>query len=318
MAFMKDPSVLDRWDCHDFDGDPDYRLGNFVAGPSADCADSNGFFDYHWGTTFTRQPSYTAFGQPQCFASILSDDWMPPQGCDQTGDIETIVPIHEDLAGVSHLDFANTERPAPNIPPLLSDTLTESLSGSGMATVGQGPEYVVKLLDRPSKPDSACPQDFTQPTHLTNQTAQQIAESTTLYYHDPLYQQPLASETELSSMSVASFDFNPLAFPMAVNTTGWPYGALPVSAAHDDMDENMAHHSPLSELFEMPDETDDWAVLMQQDRLFTGAFEMASFDYPVVGTDYQTIGYQTTDSQTSDYQTQRCNPINQSNRPPYI
>ncbi|EFQ25685.1 hypothetical protein CGRA01v4_02247 [Colletotrichum graminicola] len=97
---------------------------------------------------------------------------------------------------------------------------------------------------------------------------------------------------------------NPPSSLMAVITTAWPYGALPVSAAHDDdMDGNMAQLSPLSELYEMPDETDDWAVLMQQDTLFTGAFEMASFDYPALSTDYLTTDYQTTDYQAADYLT---------------
>ncbi|GJC84844.1 hypothetical protein ColLi_07682 [Colletotrichum liriopes] len=75
---------------------------------------------------------------------------------------------------------------------------------------------------------------------------------------------------------------------MAVTTTGWPYGAQPVRAAPDAMDDNMFQHSPLSDLYEMPDETDDWAVLMQQDMLVTGAFEMAGFEYSAMEASYQT------------------------------
>ncbi|KZL88313.1 hypothetical protein CI238_08237, partial [Colletotrichum incanum] len=107
----------------------------------------------------------------------------------------------------------------------------------------------------------------------------------------------------LSYMSVATFnvgrhpnddttthfpEFNPLLSTMAVTTPCWPYGAQPVCAAPDAMDDNMFQHSPLSDLYEMPDETDDWAVLMQQDMLVTGAFEMAGFDYSAMETNYQT------------------------------
>ncbi|KAK2051777.1 hypothetical protein LY76DRAFT_673650 [Colletotrichum caudatum] len=330
MASMKHPPVPDCWDCHDFDGDPAHRLDR-----------DHHSFAWNWGTTspIRRQPSNTALGQPQCLASVLSNDWKPIHECYQAGDMPTMVPIHGDLASSVHpLDLVTMECPAPELAPPHLDTLPESLSDFGMPTSGahdacltfptprrsKGPEgimmapsYVVKLLDRPSKPDSACPQDFTQPTPFANHLAQHIAESTTLYHQDTLFQQPLASETELSCMPAATFDvgrlasddttpfprFNPPSFLMAVITTDWPYGAWPVSAAHHDMDDNMAQQSPLSELYEMPDETDDWAVLMQQDTLFTGAFEMASFDYPAVDTDYQTTGYQASTYQTTDHQT---------------
>ncbi|GKT42997.1 uncharacterized protein ColSpa_03178 [Colletotrichum spaethianum] len=75
---------------------------------------------------------------------------------------------------------------------------------------------------------------------------------------------------------------------MAVTTKRWPYGAQPVCAAPDAMDDNVFQHSPLSELYEVPDETEDWTVLMQQDMLITGAFEMAGFDYSATETNYQT------------------------------
>ncbi|KAK1977798.1 hypothetical protein LZ30DRAFT_762890 [Colletotrichum cereale] len=346
MAFLKDPPVLDRWDCHDFDGGPARRLNenmDFVPG----YADRNHRFAFTWAMAFPvrRQPSYTAHEQPQCVASIMFNDHGPLQGCDPAGDLQTIVLVHQDVANVHPLDLAIMECSAPDLVSAPPGTPPESMSDFGLSSSGapiaclycpslrrpgradgvmmtfsvavdQGPEYVVKLLDRPSNPDSACPQDLTQPTPFANSLAQQIAESTTLYHHDPLYQQPPAFETESSSLSGATFDvgrlasdettpfpeFNPLPLLMAVITTGWPYGAQPVSAAHDDMDDDMAWPSPLSELYEMPDEADDWAVLMQQDTLFTGAFEMASFDCPAVETDYQATDYQTADFQTTNYQ----------------
>ncbi|WQF87028.1 Putative Zinc finger C2H2-type [Colletotrichum destructivum] len=180
-----------------------------------------------------------------------------------------------------------------------------------LLVIRTGPEYVVKLLDWPSKPDRACPNDFTQPTPFINHLAQQVAESTTIYDHhyDPFYQQPSTSETESTYMSAATFNVgrpsnddtithfsgaNPLLDAMAVTTTGWPYGAQPVSAAPDAMDDNMFQHSPISDFLEMSDESDDWAILMQQDMLVTGAFEMAGFDFPT--TMMEETNYQTPDS----------------------
>ncbi|KAK2037321.1 hypothetical protein LZ31DRAFT_600589 [Colletotrichum somersetense] len=305
MASMKHPPVPDRWDCHHFDGDPAHRLDR-----------NHDSFAWNWGTTspIRRQPSYTPLGQPQCLASVLSNDLRSIHECYQAGDMPSMAPIHGHLASsVHHLDLATMECPAPDLAPPHLDTLPESLSDFGM------PSLACFACDMLLTTASRLAKDLnsTQPTPFANHLAQHIAESTTLYHQDTLCQQPLASETELSCMPAATFDvgrfasddttpfpqFNPLSFLMAVITTDWPYGAWPVSAAHDDMDDIMAQQSPLSELCEMPDETDDWAVIMQQDTLFTGAFEMASSDYPAVDTDYQTTDYQATTYQTTDHQT---------------
>ncbi|KAK2024641.1 hypothetical protein LX32DRAFT_569500, partial [Colletotrichum zoysiae] len=334
MASMKHPPVPDRWNCHHFDGDPAHRLDW-----------NHDSFAWNWGTTspIRRQPSYTALGQSQYLASVLSNDLKSVHECYQAGDMPTMGPLHGHLASSVHrLDLATMECPVPDLAAPHLDTPPESLSVFGMPTLGAHDACLTFLTPRRSKgpegimmallPIAACfacdmilttasrlakDLNSTQPTPFANHLAQHIAESTTLYHQDTLYQQPLASETETSCMPAATFDvgrpasgdttpfpqFNPPSFLMAVITMDWPYGAWPVSAAHDDMDDIMAQQSPLSELCEMPDETDDWAVLMQQDTLFTGAFEMASSDYPAVDTDYQTTGYQATTYQTTDHQT---------------
>ncbi|KAK1676285.1 hypothetical protein BDP55DRAFT_112449 [Colletotrichum godetiae] len=74
---------------------------------------------------------------------------------------------------------------------------------------------------------------------------------------------------------------------MAVTTTGWPYGAQPVRAAPDAMNDNTYQNSPFSELFEAPDEGDDWAMLMQQDMLATGDYNMTTFDLSTMEATYQ-------------------------------
>ncbi|KAK1999895.1 hypothetical protein LX36DRAFT_709769 [Colletotrichum falcatum] len=329
MACVQDPPVLDRWNCLDLDRGPPHRLGENV-----DLVDVDGLRAY----ADCRQPSYTALGQPQCFAFTLFNDRMPSQCLDPAGDMQIIVADYEVLANVQPLDFGNAKCPSPDLAPPPSAALLESPSVFGMANLAtkdaclsfrtlrrlRGPADIMMALPYRSQHASACDMilttasrlakdlNFTQPTHLANNLAPHIAESATLYRQAHLFQQPLAPETEPSPMPAATFDvgrlargettpfpqFNPHPFLMADITTGWPYGAKPVSATHDDMDGNMAQYSPLSDLYEVPDEADNWAVLMQQDTLFTGAFEMASFDYPTMGTDHQT----TTASQTTDYQ----------------
>ncbi|WYZ44462.1 hypothetical protein EsH8_VII_000898 [Colletotrichum jinshuiense] len=77
---------------------------------------------------------------------------------------------------------------------------------------------------------------------------------------------------------------------MAATTSGWPYMGQPGWAAPDTMENNniFQHGSPLSELCEMPDDMDDWAMLMQQDMLATNDFDMAGLSFPEMETDYQT------------------------------
>ncbi|KAF6832901.1 zinc finger protein 76 (expressed in testis) [Colletotrichum plurivorum] len=88
-------------------------------------------------------------------------------------------------------------------------------------------------------------------------------------------------------------DIDALLSTMAAPTTGWPSaGGQPVSAApHDPMYNNgflCQYGSPLSDLYEAPDETDDWAVLMQQDMLATGDYPAAGdfFSPNMIGTEY--------------------------------
>ncbi|KAK7460247.1 hypothetical protein Landi51_00495 [Colletotrichum acutatum] len=188
------------------------------------------------------------------------------------------------------------------VPECQDDALIASLDTTkSLDRVGQGPEYVVKLLDRPSELDSARPQEFTQTQPFVNQLAQQIAESTTLYQYDPYYQQPATPETEFYDLSAATITvgrlpsentthhpgFPPSVAVMAVTTTGWPYGAQPVCAAPDAMNDSMYQNSPFSELFELSDEGDDWAMLMQQDMLATGDYDMTTFDPSTMEPTYQ-------------------------------
>ncbi|OHE95999.1 hypothetical protein CORC01_08692 [Colletotrichum orchidophilum] len=214
---------------------------------------------------------------------------------DQRGlpDFLALVPESLDEATIAVLDTTETCQQVSIREP---DGMTQSSS------VGQGPEYVVKLLDRPSELDSACPQEFKQLQPFVNQLAQQIAESTTLYQNDTFYQQLSTSETELYDLSAATItvgrypsekmthhpEFTRSVANMAVTTTGWPSGAQPVCAAPDTMNDTMYQMSPLSDLCEMPDESDDWAMLIQQDMLATGDFDMDAFDLSATEATYQT------------------------------
>ncbi|KAK0379651.1 hypothetical protein CLIM01_02978 [Colletotrichum limetticola] len=210
-------------------------------------------------------------------------------------DFVTPVPVSPDDGQTAHLDIPDTCRQVSfgklnGVMQLLS------------VAVGQGPEYVVKLLDRPSELDSARPQEFTQTQPFVNQLAQQIAESTTLYQYEPYYQQPSTPETEFYDLSAATNivgrlpsentthhpGFPPSVAVMAVTTSGWPYGAQPVRAAPDAMNDSMYQNSPFSELFELSDEGDDWAMLMQQDMLATGDYDMTTFDPSTMEPTYQT------------------------------
>ncbi|OLN81885.1 hypothetical protein CCHL11_07013 [Colletotrichum chlorophyti] len=175
-----------------------------------------------------------------------------------------------------------------------------------MLLIRTGPEYVVKLLERPSKLDSASSQALTQPTPFVSQQAQQIAESTTIYYYHYFNQQSSIFEAEWIDMSASiltvdglvnnTTTYKPegdatLSSSMAATTPGWPYPGLPGCAASDAVDNMFLQGSPLSELYEMPDEINDWAILMQQDMLATGDFDMTGLDFPsTMETDYQAPG----------------------------
>ncbi|KAK2773032.1 hypothetical protein CKAH01_13696 [Colletotrichum kahawae] len=165
-------------------------------------------------------------------------------------------------------------------------------------SVGQGPEYVVKLLERTSKlDDSRSHIAHTQPTPFVNRYAQHIAESTTIYDHhyNHFDQQPSASHTELIEMSAATStrvgrpegdntthtEIDPLlTTTMAVSSTGWPYGAQPGCAApHDTMENMFTQGSPLSDLYEAPGEMADWATYINEEMLAPSDFTM-NYNYP--------------------------------------
>ncbi|KAG7049136.1 hypothetical protein JMJ78_0013119 [Colletotrichum scovillei] len=366
MASEPDPSVQDRWDTHDFDGDPGrYRCPYNML---------NEFDLDAWATPDPRVTTFVDMGD--AFASEMglnqssilspvefeikdspvdggtSDDggYPPPPlltstrrrrppvqlllrksrhasiacgECREDMIASCSVSSREELASVRLSDLATMEDIrvldflAP-FPECQDDARIASLNNTKsldrvfiwrqddrmtrLLSVGQGPEYVVKLLDRPSELDSARPQEFTQTQPFVNQLAQQIAESTTLYQYDPDYQQPTTPETESYDLSAATITvgrltsentthhpgFPPSVAVMAVTTTGWPYGAQPVRAAPDAMNDSIYQNSPFSELFELSDEGDDWAMLMQQDMLATGDYDMTTFDPSTMETTYQT------------------------------
>ncbi|TDZ16266.1 hypothetical protein Cob_v010848 [Colletotrichum orbiculare MAFF 240422] len=139
-----------------------------------------------------------------------------------------------------------------------------------------------------------------QPSPFVNHYAQLIAEYTTLYDHqEHFYQQYSTSETELTEMSVGTItngsgsespttnypETTPLLSTMAVTTSDWAPAAQSGCAAPDDFMENhvLYQHgaSPLSELCEVPDEMVDWSMLMNQDMLATG-----DFDFSFAETDF--------------------------------
>ncbi|KAJ0303870.1 hypothetical protein COL516b_006312 [Colletotrichum fioriniae] len=278
MASYADPPVQDRWDSHDFDGDPDrYQcLYNM----------SDEFDLDAWATPDPRVTTLVDMGDT--FASEMGMPNSTPVEFEKTD---------------SPIDGGSSDDGGYPPPPLLTFTRRRRPPVQLLLRkVGQGPEYVVKLLDRPSELDSARPQEFTQTQPFVNQLAQQIAESTTLYQHDPYYQQLSTPETEFYDLSAATIPvgrlssentthhpgFPPSVAVMAVTTTGWPYGAQPVRAAPDAMNDSMYQNSPFSELYETPDEGDDWAMLMQQDMLATGDYDMTTFDLSAIEPTYQT------------------------------
>ncbi|KAF4422598.1 Zinc finger transcription factor ace1 [Colletotrichum fructicola] len=114
--------------------------------------------------------------------------------------------------------------------------------------------------------------------------------------HDAGYPRRLAkdltSPTELIEMSAATSttvgrlegdntthtEIDPLlTTTMAVTSTGWPYGAQPGCAApHDTMENMFTQGSPLSELYESPDEM-AWATYINEEMLAPSDFTM---NYP--------------------------------------
>ncbi|KAL0935508.1 uncharacterized protein CTRU02_210099 [Colletotrichum truncatum] len=193
------------------------------------------------------------------------------------------------------------ESPKPNLLEHF-DGITQTLS----VAVGQGPEYVVKLLEGTSNLDDTSLLAHTQPSPFVNHYAQLIAEYTTIYDHhyNHFYQQPSTSETELTEMSVTTIsgdrqlsdttttqpEIDAILTTMAVTPSGWPSAGQPRCAApHDLMDNTFVQGSPLSDLYEAPDETDDWAMLMQQDMLATGDFNNMDYNFPAETNYPQTI-----------------------------
>ncbi|KAF9870176.1 hypothetical protein CkaCkLH20_12262 [Colletotrichum karsti] len=287
MALPIDPPVYDRLDQHDYDGDP----GRLVPHPdrTSSCPSASGCC----GSAFEELSTDHAMIR---YLSLESD----------------YSPLKIEISPHLVTDFTNGENfgvrrgkfrtPASRAASLRD---TKPFPDTGRLPipqqVGQGPEYVVKLLERPSKLDEPCFQAHTQPTPFVNHFAQQIAESTAIYDHhcNHLYQQFSTSETELSEMSVATIsvdrhendltqagsDVLPTT-TMAAPTKGWPAEGRPVCAAPDDlMDPMFTQPSPLSDLYEAPDEMDDWAMLINHDMLATGDFTNMGCTYPTE-TDY--------------------------------
>ncbi|KAK1706626.1 uncharacterized protein BDZ83DRAFT_736043 [Colletotrichum acutatum] len=244
MAPDADPPVQDRWDLHDFDGDPDrYQcLYNM----------SDEFDLDAWATPDPRVTTLVDTGD--AFASEMD---MKP-------------------STLNLVEFENTDSPFDG----------------GSSDDGGNPPPPLLTFGRRRRPPVQL---------LLRKLAQQIAESTTLYQYDPYYQQPATPETEFYDLSAATITvgrlpsentthhpgFPPSVAVMAVTTTGWPYGAQPVCAAPDAMNDSMYQNSPFSELFELSDEGDDWAMLMQQDMLATGDYDMTTFDPSTMEPTYQ-------------------------------
>ncbi|GKT42996.1 uncharacterized protein ColSpa_03177 [Colletotrichum spaethianum] len=135
MGFLKDPPVLDRWDCHDFDGDP----GPQRLDKNMDFADGERLLSTsHWAATIPiiRQPSYKAVGQ-------------------------STISVHgEPIASVEDLDAANMDRHIPDVLSSSYGMIPEALSDFEMAFLdapisclnfptprrSRGPDGIMKTL----------------------------------------------------------------------------------------------------------------------------------------------------------------------------
>ncbi|KAJ0346543.1 hypothetical protein COL154_008035 [Colletotrichum chrysophilum] len=266
MALHHDPPVNDRLDQYDHDGDP----GRLVPEPPWTCA-----LEIDERSDLTRLSLHIGCASDGCdemdCSTITENDYSDDGGC------------HTAPSWTSPVDS--------NMLPILG-----SLPNM-MQKVGQGPEYVVKLLERTSKlDDSRSHIAHTQPTPFVNRYAQHIAESTTIYDHSYNHfdQQPSASPTKLIEMSAATStrvgrlegdntthtEIDPLlTTTMAVTSTGWPYGAQPGCAApHDTMENMFTQGSPLSELYDSPDEM-AWATYINEEMLAPSDFTM-NYPYP--------------------------------------
>ncbi|TDZ53648.1 hypothetical protein CTRI78_v006830 [Colletotrichum trifolii] len=279
MALPRHPSVYDRLDDDDFDGDPARPMPApaLCATSVVNVGDENHTLD---DSTPVLPGSYVR-DRPQehhLDQALLSFPHQPILLSAMTS------PFGGCPSRVKHNAMSS----------YLGNVFHFSGRPSKARIVGQGPEDVVKLLERTSKPDDPSFLAQIQPSPFVNHYAQLIAEYTTLYDHqDHFYQQYSTSETELTEMSVGTItngsgsesdttnypETTPLLSTMAVTTSDWAPAAQSGCAAPDDFMENhvLYQHSasPLSELCEVPDEMVDWTMLMNQDMLATGDFDFS-------------------------------------------
>ncbi|TEA20684.1 hypothetical protein C8034_v008177 [Colletotrichum sidae] len=336
MALPRHPSVYNRLDDHDFDGDPARPMPApaLYATSVVNVSDENHTLDDSTpvlpGSYVRDRPQEHHLDQALLSLPhqpiLLSAMTSPFGGCPSRvkhnampsylGNVfhfsgrpskARLVFAHVDTLAVS-----DTSRPRPT--PRQRSTLEMcenrtaasclchiAPTGDDMdGIVGQGPEDVVKLLERTSKPDDPSFLAHIQPSPFVSHYAQLIAEYTTLFDHQyHFYQQYSTSETELTEMSVGTItngsgsesnttnypETTPLLSTMAVTTSDWAPAAQSGCAAPDDFMENhvLYQHgaSPLSELCEVPDEMVDWSMLMNQDMLATG-----DFDFSFAETDF--------------------------------
>ncbi|KAJ5010837.1 hypothetical protein K4K57_006562 [Colletotrichum sp. SAR 10_99] len=248
MALHHDPPVNDRLDQYDYDGDP----GRLV--PELPC------------------PSALEIDERSDLMRLSLHIGCASDGCDEM-DSSTITENDYSDDGGCHIAPSWTSPVDSNMLPILG-----SLPNM-MQKVGQGPESHIA---------------HTQPTPFVNHYAQHIAESTTIYDHSYNHfdQQPSASPTELIERSAATStrvgrlegdntthtEIDPLlTTTMAVTSTGWPYGTQSGCAApHDTMENMFTQGSPLSELYESPDEM-AWATYINEEMLAPSDFTM---NYP--------------------------------------
>ncbi|KAI8214036.1 hypothetical protein K4K52_002758 [Colletotrichum sp. SAR 10_76] len=303
MALHHDPPVNDRLDQYDYDGDP----GRLVPEPPCTCA-----LEIDERSDLMRLSLHIGCASDGCdemdCSTITENDYSDDGGChiapSWTSPVDSnMLPILGSLPNMMQKSqlraHAMTRRyrrmsccnPDISVSYLSSfrqeeDAAKCDVEESDIAImdpfqVGRGPE---------------CHIAHTQPTPFVNRYAQHIAESTTIYDHSYNHfdQQPSASHTELIEMSAATStrvgrlegdntthtEIDPLlTTTMAVTSTGWPYGAQPGCAApHDTMENMFTQGSPLSELYESPDEM-AWATYINEEMLAPSDFTM-SYPYP--------------------------------------
>ncbi|KAI8312407.1 hypothetical protein K4K61_010320 [Colletotrichum sp. SAR11_59] len=296
MALHHDPPVNDRLDQYDYDGDP----GRLVPEPPCTSA-----LEIDERSDLMRLSLHIGCASDGCdqmdCSTITENDYSDDGGChiapswtspvDSTmlpilGSLPNMMqksqlPAHAMTRRYRRMSCCNPDISVSHLSRRAEDVARFDLADMNPFQVGQGPESHIAHI---------------QPTPFVNRYAQHIAESTTIYDHSYNHfdQQPSASHTELIEMSAATStrvgrlegdntthtEIDPLlTTTMAVTSTGWPYGAQPGCAAPHDIMENMfTQGSPLSELYESPDEM-AWATYINEEMLAPSDFTM-SYPYP--------------------------------------